>query len=192
MKKIVRIRELQLILVSVRNYMGIDVCEESRLTEYVRARSIYFKLCKDLTNFPMYRIAGQVNRDHSTLLYALKYFERDILNDNKYKKIYYDLHEVLEQTFIKSKKKTYTQPVELAKINSKITELLIHNDLLKSDNDLLKKKLDKSIDLEDSKEMEMISLFRSLNEKEKADTMFKIRTAKKVSEKMKIQRLMAS
>ena len=55
----------------VNNLYGLDIVKDTRKREYVDARALYYKLCKDLTKCTLTVIGNSVNRDHASVLHAL-------------------------------------------------------------------------------------------------------------------------
>jgi hypothetical protein len=62
---------LQTIKEYVNNLYGLDIVKDTRKREYVDARALYYKLCKDLTKCTLTVIGNSVNRDHASVLHAL-------------------------------------------------------------------------------------------------------------------------
>ena len=59
----------------VQQVYKIDISRNCRTINYVQARAIYFKLCMDFTSMTIVPIASSVNKNHATLLHALKQFD---------------------------------------------------------------------------------------------------------------------
>lgn len=56
----------------VENYFDISISRTTRKRQYVEARSIYFKLCRDFTQLSLEQIGKTVNRDHSSVLHGIR------------------------------------------------------------------------------------------------------------------------
>lgn len=73
----------------VNTFFNLDIRDTTRKEEYVRARAIYYKLCRDLVpSARLEHIGSSVNRDHSSVSIALRKFDNDIKYDDKLKKEY--------------------------------------------------------------------------------------------------------
>lgn len=170
-------KELKIIKSAVDKSFGLDIAKNSRKIPYVRARSVYYRLCKDFTMFSQETITGCVKRDHATFIHANNHFIRDIFNDKKYCKIYSDLFDYLSLIFPKR---------EEEKEHSTILKLLQEKNLLKQRVFELESQLKTSIKLTNEEEMEFLELWRSLDFQGRKDAMYKISVAKKVREKLSI------
>ena len=176
-------KELQIIKKAVDKSFGIDIAKNSRKTEYVMGKMVYYKLAKDFTKYSLGSISKQVGRDHATVIHSLKQFDMDILKNNLYRSRYSDLFAYLQIIFPKVKEEI----IEEKENQMTILELVSERESLKQDILMLKSELKSSIKLADMEEAEMISLFRELDFEGRRDAMFKIRTAKKVREKLSEQ-----
>lgn len=170
--------ELRIIKQAVDECLRIDTAKNRKTIAYVRARSIYYELACELTPYSYVVISGLVGRDHSSITHARKYFERDILKDNRYAKKYLDLLSSLKPVF------------EGMDIDSSLKESQLRFELreLKQQNEILKSRLKKTIEPDNHQEMHLINLWRSLDQEGRKDAIFKIETAKKVREKMREQK----
>lgn len=65
------IKMLQSIKEYVNNLYALDIEKNTRKREYVDARTLYYKLCKDLTKCSLTAIGSTVGRDHASVLHAL-------------------------------------------------------------------------------------------------------------------------
>lgn len=175
-------KELEIIKKAVDKSFGIDIAKNSRKKDYVMGKMVYYKLSKEFTKYPLIKISKQVGRDHATVLHSLKTFDRDIMRDKLYRSRYCDLFPYLNMVLIKVKEEI----VDEKEIKMTIFELISERESLKQDILMLKLELKGSIKLADREEVEMISLFRELDFEGRRDAMFKIRTAKKVREKLSI------
>ena len=84
---------------SVQYYFNIFLDTKSRRTEYVYARCIYYKLCKEFTTASLHKIGNQVNRNHATVIHGLKVFDNVIDNPTYYEciKEYFHIYEDLKK-----------------------------------------------------------------------------------------------
>ena len=77
----------------VEKVFGVNIGNTSRKAEYVEARACYYVLCDKLTPLTRTAIADSLNKNHATILHALKEWEYmckanpDLIV--KYKKIHY-------------------------------------------------------------------------------------------------------
>jgi hypothetical protein len=170
--------ELRIIKQAVDECLSLDTGKNKKTIPYVRARSIYYELACDLTPYSYMVIGGLVGRDHATITHARKYFERDILKDDRYAKKYLDLLSSLKPIF------------EGMDIDSSLKEAQLRFELkeLKQQNEILKGRLKKRIDPENDQEMQLINRWRSLDQEGRKDAIFKIETAKKVRQRIRGQK----
>ena len=56
----------------VESYFEINISRTTRKRQYVEARAIYFKLCRDFTQLSLEQIGKSVNRDHASVLHGVK------------------------------------------------------------------------------------------------------------------------
>lgn len=70
----------------VSNSLGLDIMKETRVREYVYARYIYAKIMRD-KGFSLAYIGDTINKDHATIIHALKQFEL-LKNYDDFKKMY--------------------------------------------------------------------------------------------------------
>ncbi|MCP4489110.1 MAG: hypothetical protein GY820_17625 [Gammaproteobacteria bacterium] len=56
----------------VNNRYGLDINKDTRKREYIDARTLYYKLCRDLTKCSLEAIGSSVGRDHAAVIHALK------------------------------------------------------------------------------------------------------------------------
>ena len=56
----------------VENYFELSISRNTRKRQYVEARAIYFKLCREFTQLSLEQIGKSVNRDHASVLHGVK------------------------------------------------------------------------------------------------------------------------
>lgn len=75
----------------VEKEFKITISRNTRKREYVYARAIYFKLCKEFSHQTLSKIGASVNRDHASVLHGLFVFDVMVLHKdsilNSYSKI---------------------------------------------------------------------------------------------------------
>jgi hypothetical protein len=59
---------------SVERVFKLDIGNTTRQLPYVEARACYYTLCADLTAFSLTAIAKSINKNHATIIHALKEF----------------------------------------------------------------------------------------------------------------------
>ena len=57
---------------------GIDITKRKRTNEYVFARTVYYKLARELTNLSLEEIGSHVNKDHCSVIHNLRNFDEAI------------------------------------------------------------------------------------------------------------------
>jgi hypothetical protein len=63
------------IKVEVAKELGLSLNRNTRKREYVYARAIYFKLCREFSHATLSSIGKSVNRDHASVLHGLFVFD---------------------------------------------------------------------------------------------------------------------
>mgnify|MGYP003626703200 FL=1 len=56
----------------VENYFELSISRNTRKRQYVEARAIYFKLCREFTQLSLEQIGKSVNRDHASVLHGVR------------------------------------------------------------------------------------------------------------------------
>ena len=67
-------KELNDIYNFINNYFRIDIADKNRSNHYVDLRTLYYKIATDTTHATTKDIGAVVNRDHSTVVHARKYY----------------------------------------------------------------------------------------------------------------------
>jgi len=88
--------------------LKIDITKKKKTNQYVFARTVYYKLAKELTNLPIAEIGRQVNKDHCSVLHNLKNFE-EVVKRKELKKIY----ETFKEFPIKEDRVTYIEALNI-------------------------------------------------------------------------------
>ena len=88
--------------------LKIDITKKKKTNQYVFARTVYYKLAKELTNLPLSEIGRQVNKDHCSVLHNLKNFE-EVVKRKELKKIY----DTFKEFPIKEDRVTYTEALNI-------------------------------------------------------------------------------
>ena len=92
----------------INNELNIDITKKKKTNEYVFARTVYYKLSKELTRTSLNEIGRQVNKDHCSVLHNLKNFEH-IVKIPKFKKLY----ETFKEYPVQEDRVQYTQVINL-------------------------------------------------------------------------------
>lgn len=56
----------------VESYFELSISRNTRKRQYVEARAIYFKLCREFTQLSLEQIGESVNRDHASVLHGVR------------------------------------------------------------------------------------------------------------------------
>ena len=94
---------------AVQDHYKLNINITTRRAPYVVARTIYFKLCKELTGQPLSSIGHTLNKNHATVLHAIRIiFESWVFcNTQEHLSIYSHLYQSLtEQDKLPQKIKT--------------------------------------------------------------------------------------
>ena len=117
-KNIITIKQ---VLEAVEAETGLNLRGSSRVREFVYARSVYYKLCRELTSAGSLVIARLVGRHHATVLHGLKTFEVVAM----YGGVHFDAYNKIKNSVhVIKQKKDYRD--KFAKL------LMEHRELLKS------------------------------------------------------------
>lgn len=99
--------------------LKIDITKKKKTNQYVFARTVYYKLAKELTSLPLEEIGRQVNKDHCSVLHNLKNFE-EVVKRKELKKIY----DTFKEFPIKEDRVTYTEALNInEQLRLKLTDL---------------------------------------------------------------------
>jgi len=69
----------------VDNYFELNLKRNTRKRNYVEARAIFYKLCREFTKLSLEQIGQQVNRDHASVLHGIRSLNNWIEQDNRIK-----------------------------------------------------------------------------------------------------------
>lgn len=69
----------------VDNYFEINLKRNTRKRQYVEARAVFYKLCREFTKLSLEEIGKQVNRDHASVLHGIRSLNNWIEYDNRIK-----------------------------------------------------------------------------------------------------------
>ena len=99
--------------------LKIDITKKKKTNQYVFARTVYYKLAKELTSLPLEEIGRQVNKDHCSVIHNLKNFE-EVVKRKELKKIY----DTFKEFPIKEDRVTYTEALNInEQLRLKLTDL---------------------------------------------------------------------
>lgn len=115
----------------INTELNIDITKKKKTNQYVFARTLYYKLAKELTNLPISEIGRQVNKDHCSVLHNLRNFD-EVIKRKELKKIY----DIVREFPLQEKRTTYTQALiqneqlkaEIKNIKQKYEQLLEETD----------------------------------------------------------------
>ena len=162
----------------VEKVTQLDISKRTSKAVYVRARSIYYDLCKKHSAMPNVVIGKSVNKDHAAVYHAKANFFRDIMQDSKWRGIFLKCSIASQESFKDFSDVTLKWIKDIENANEEINSLKI-------DNSIMKQELSMCINVKDGLEMEMIKCFRELSEQEKENALLKIKVMAKVSRKLK-------
>lgn len=137
--------------------IGVDIKNRSRKFEYVFGRSIYYKIAREFTGFSYSSISQNINRDHATILHAMKNFNRDILGNESY---FYKYNQ------------TRNDVIDDLKLS--VPKIIIKPNI----DDFINK-----ITVNDG-EMKLLSIYRDLSEKGKIDLIFKADVVRRLNQRI--------
>lgn len=161
----------------VEQVTGLDLATRTRKHEYIIARTIYYKICRELTLYSYGDIGGILNKDHSTVLHAIKNFKRDVAGDETNFKKYHSAFTIAE--------KILSERYDELKEGEKLHILMSKNVKLESEVEFLKMQIEKMESGQNENENRMLVFFRKLSFSDQMDVIFKTRTIWKVRNKLK-------
>ena len=129
----------------VENYFEISISRNTRKRQYVEARAIYFKLCRDFTQLSLEQIGKSVNRDHASVLHGVKsintwvqvdkrmnnnmrILKNKIVNYQKEKDETVELNESIVLKYIQLKEQVKWQEEMIQKLNTDLNEITEKHD----------------------------------------------------------------
>jgi len=75
----------QMIKEIVDNYFELNLKRNTRKRQYVEARAIFYKLCREFTKLSLEEIGKQVDRDHASVLHGIRSLNNWVEYDNRIK-----------------------------------------------------------------------------------------------------------
>ena len=114
---------------------------KSRKREYVEARSLYFKLMKDLTDMSLTSIGKTLQKDHALVIHAIKSYETYSFYEEHLSEAYDYIVEKMP-TIPKDIKKDETK-IKYKEILNKLEEMTMNVVMLEKQNEELKSKANK-------------------------------------------------
>ena len=129
----------------VENYFEISISRNTRKRQYVEARAIYFKLCRDFTQLSLEQIGKSVKRDHASVLHGvrsintwvevdkrinnnMRILKNKIVNYQKEKDETVELNESIVLKYIQLKEQVKWQEEMIQKLNTDLNEITIKHD----------------------------------------------------------------
>lgn len=134
--------DLKYIRKFVENNLGISLTRNTREREYVEARALYFKLCRDFTSKSWVDMAKSLGKNHATAIHAVNNVYDVAEMHNKKLKYLYDVFERSSATYSENKtseeKDMYTENIDLrSKIMALSLEIQQMKDSMKKEYSLL-------------------------------------------------------
>ena len=129
----------------VENYFEISISRNTRKRQYVEARAIYFKLCREFTQLSLEQIGESVNRDHASVLHGVKSINTWVQVDKRMKNSMHilrnkiinyqiekdetvELNESIVLKYIQLKEQVKWQEEMIQKLNTDLNEITIKHD----------------------------------------------------------------
>lgn len=109
--------DLQMILDVCIKVMGEGILSNDRYRQNVLARAVYYRCCRQLTDYSYEDIAATLGKNHATVIHGIKVFENDILSGffSSYLEAYRDCIRIcsLKMNRHKPRKDDYERIMEL-------------------------------------------------------------------------------
>tara|TARA_Y100001973_G_C5047204_1_gene255808 strand:+ start:260 stop:694 length:435 start_codon:yes stop_codon:yes gene_type:complete len=116
----------------VENELEVNISINTRKREYVYARAIYFKLCKEFSHQTLSKIGEFVGRDHASVIHGLYVFDVIVLHNdsilNSYTKIRNKIFKETEDGLTKYNRENYYK-IKYEQLLKEHQELQIRYDL---------------------------------------------------------------
>ena len=129
----------------VESYFEISISRNTRKRQYVEARAIYFKLCREFTQLSLEQIGKSVNRDHASVLHGcrsintwvevdkrinnnMRILKNKIVNYQIEKDETVELNESIVLKYIQLKEQVKEQQEIIDKLNTDLNEIIIKHD----------------------------------------------------------------
>ena len=129
----------------VESYFEISISRNTRKRQYVEARAIYFKLCREFTQLSLEQIGKSVNRDHASVLHGVRsintwvqvdkrmsnsmhILRNKIINYQIEKDETVELNESIVLKYIQLKEQVKWQEEMIQKLNTDLNEITIKHD----------------------------------------------------------------
>lgn len=103
---------LNAIRFAVQNYFDLDITSKHRTQDYVYARFVYCKLARELTSLSLQKIGKSINRNHATVIHAVKEIECVFQYDQRVLKSYQYILDRFNKK--RSDEQKYYQAMQLA------------------------------------------------------------------------------
>ncbi len=85
------------ILKLVEKETNLDVTKKTRKREYVYARSVYFKICREKTLASFREIGELVGRDHASVIHGIKVFDvLEVMKEERWLQVYKSISREVE------------------------------------------------------------------------------------------------
>jgi len=124
----------------VERYFEINISRNTRKRQYVEARAIYFKLCREFTQLSLGQIGKSVNRDHASVLHgvrsintwvqvdkrmnnSMRILKNKIINYQVEKDETVELNESIVLKYIELKEQVKSQQETIDKLNIDLIEI---------------------------------------------------------------------
>ena len=129
----------------VESDFEISISRTTRKRQYVEARAIYFKLCREFTQLSLEQIGKSVNRDHASVLHGcrsintwvevdkrinnnMRILKNKIVNYQIEKDETVELNESIVLKYIQLKEQVKEQQEIIDKLNTDLNEIIIKHD----------------------------------------------------------------
>lgn len=117
--------------------MGIEIDKNTRAREHVEGRALYFKLCRDHTSKSFHDIGATLNKNHATVMHAVKNVYPICEIHNPRIKALYDLFSNNASSYTKAPKKHVeihndNNELKLSLINANLENVRIKDSMSKS------------------------------------------------------------
>ena len=110
----------------INEFLDIDIDNQTRKSEYVEARMIYYWLCFYFTNMNLSNIAKTLKKNHATVIHAIRNFPNFMETDKKFKEKFLAIYETIKEDVQKN-----TKQMSLQELTFRYNQLLLENQKLK-------------------------------------------------------------
>ena len=114
---------MEILDIYTTDVLGVNIRRNTRKRDYVEARAVFYRLCKDVAKATTPEIGFYIEKDHATIVHGLGLFNDVLWNDKRLRESYLKIIDLFNETPVGPKKKL-SETVEFAKENLELRNKL--------------------------------------------------------------------